>query len=145
MMDFLFQLLCHGKPDAQNNDTQQTVVFPKGNVIPSSNALTFYRASIFAVDVVNVGANDAQVEPKVSTYTVRLGIILLALSNPAMMLEEDEVEIPVSATNEAQKEATKMDTDDTPNDPASGTDVNMESKGATDTAEGAENGAPTVV
>ncbi|KAF8724920.1 hypothetical protein HU200_020635 [Digitaria exilis] len=130
MMDFLFQLLCHGKPDAQNNDTQQTVVLPKGNVIPSSKALAFYRASTFAVDVVNVGANDAQVEPKVSTYT---------------MLEEDEVEVPVSATNEAQKEATKMDTDDTPNDPASGTDVNMESKGATDTAEGAENGARTVV
>ena len=60
------------------------------------------------------------------------------------MLEEEEVEVPVSATNEAQKEATKMDTDETPNDPASGNDVNMqESKSATDTAEGAENGAPT--
>nr|CAB3464137.1 unnamed protein product [Digitaria exilis] len=162
MMDFLFQLLCHGKPDAQNNDTQQTVVLPKGNVIPSSKALAFYRASTFAVDVVNVGANDAQVEPKVSTYTVgpfqssngekaklkvkvRLNIHGIVSIESATMLEEDEVEVPVSATNEAQKEATKMDTDDTPNDPASGTDVNMESKGATDTAEGAENGARTVV
>nr|CAB3460416.1 unnamed protein product [Digitaria exilis] len=104
----------------------------------------------------------SKVEPKVSTYTVgpfqssngekaklkvkvRLNIHGIVSIESAAMLEEDEVEIPVSATNEAQKEATKMDTDDTPNDPASGTDVNMESKGATDTAEGAENGAPTVV
>jgi heat shock 70kDa protein 4 len=59
------------------------------------------------------------------------------------MLEEEEVEVPVSATNEAQKDATKMDTDAAPNDTASGTDVNMqESKNAADTAEGAENGAP---
>jgi heat shock 70kDa protein 4 len=58
------------------------------------------------------------------------------------MLEE-EVEVPVSATNEAQKDATKMDTDAAPNDTASGADVNMqESKNAADTAEGAENGAP---
>ena len=54
------------------------------------------------------------------------------------MLEEEEVEVPVSATSDVPKDATKMDTDDAPKD-----DDNMqESKGATDTAEGAaENGA----
>jgi heat shock protein 4 len=54
------------------------------------------------------------------------------------MLEEEEVDVPVSATSEVPKDATKMETDDAPRD-----DDNMqESKGATDTAEGAaENGA----
>ncbi|MEI4861621.1 hypothetical protein Q8G41_28960, partial [Klebsiella pneumoniae] len=53
-------------------------------------------------------------------------------------LEEEEVEVPVSATSEAPKDATKMDTDDAPRD-----DDNMqEPKVPTDTAEGAaENGA----
>lgn len=61
-----------------------------------------------------------------------------------MQMLEEEVEVPVSATDEVPKDATKMDTDDAPSDPASGTYVNtQESKGATDTAEGAaENGAP---
>jgi heat shock protein 4 len=45
------------------------------------------------------------------------------------MLEEEEVEVPVTATSEVPKDATKMDTDDV-------TDDNMqESKGPT--AEGA--------
>jgi hypothetical protein len=54
------------------------------------------------------------------------------------MLEEEEVEVPVSATSEVPKDATKMDTDDAPRD-----DDNMqEPKGASDTADGAaENGA----
>jgi heat shock protein 4 len=48
------------------------------------------------------------------------------------MLEEEEVEVPVSATSEVAKDATKMDTDD-------GTDVNMQdSKVPSDTAEGAD-------
>lgn len=46
------------------------------------------------------------------------------------MLEEEEVEVPVSATSEVPKDANKMETD--------ATDVNMqEPKGTTDTAEGA--------
>jgi heat shock protein 4 len=48
------------------------------------------------------------------------------------MLEEEEVEVPVSATSEVAKDATKMDTDD-------GTDVNMQdSKVPSDTAEGTD-------
>ncbi|KAF8727010.1 hypothetical protein HU200_019505 [Digitaria exilis] len=156
---FPFSIALSWKPDAQNNETQQTVVFPKGNAIPSVKALTFYRANTFTIDVVKVDANDAQIEQKISTYTigpfqsrnaekaklklkVRLNIHGIVSVESATMLEEEEVEVPVSATNEAQKEATKMDTDDA--HPASGTDVNMEeSKGATDAAEGSENVAPT--
>jgi heat shock protein 4 len=54
------------------------------------------------------------------------------------MLEEEEVEVPGSATSEVPKDANIMETDDAQRD-----DVNMqESKAATYTAEGtAENGA----
>ncbi|KAL6608315.1 hypothetical protein ACP70R_041378 [Stipagrostis hirtigluma subsp. patula] len=157
---FPFSIALSWKSDAQNNESQQTVVFPKGNAIPSTKALTFFRANTFAVDVLNVDTNDAQVEPKISTYTigpfqsskgekaklkvkVRLNIHGIVSVDSATMLEEEEVDVPVSATNEAQKDAAKMDTDDAPNDPASGTDVNMEeSKGAIDADGAAENGAP---
>jgi heat shock 70kDa protein 4 len=58
------------------------------------------------------------------------------------MLEEENVEVPVSAANEVPKDATKMDTD-APSEPASGTDVNMQDPKSTEAAEGApaaENG-----
>jgi heat shock protein 4 len=101
-----------------------------------------------------------QITEKISTYTigpfqsskgekaklkvkVRLNIHGIVSLESATMLEEEEVDVPVSATSEVPKDATKMETDNAPRDPASATDVNMqESKGATDTAEGAaENGA----
>lgn len=61
------------------------------------------------------------------------------------MLEEEEVEVPVSAADEVPKEASKMDTDETSKDTnASGTDVNMQdAKNAADNSgTGAENGEP---
>lgn len=60
------------------------------------------------------------------------------------MLEEEEVEVPVAATTEPPKDSAKMETDDAPNEAASGTDVNMqEAKAPADAAaDGAENGAP---
>jgi heat shock protein 4 len=152
---FPFSVALSWKPDAQNNEPQQTVVFPKGNPIPSIKALTFYRSTTFPVDVLNVDTDDMQITQKISTYTigpfqpskgekaklkvkVRLNIHGIVSLESAMMLEEEEVEVPVSATSEVPKDATKMDTDDAPRD-----DDNMqESKGASDTAEGAaENGA----
>ncbi|KAM0912756.1 hypothetical protein ACQ4PT_012577 [Festuca glaucescens] len=152
---FPFSVALSWKPDAQNNESQQTVVFPKGNPIPSIKALTFYRSTTFPVDVLNVDTDDLQITQKISTYTIgpfqpskgekaklkvkiRLNIHGIVSLESAMMLEEEEVEVPVSATSEVPKDATKMDTDDAPRD-----DDNMqESKGASDTAEGAaENGA----
>jgi len=44
---FPFSIALSWKPDAQNNETQQTIVFPKGNAIPSTKAMTFYRANTF--------------------------------------------------------------------------------------------------
>eukprot|EP00267_Zea_mays_P047713 XP_020400200.1 heat shock 70 kDa protein 14 [Zea mays] len=56
------------------------------------------------------------------------------------MLEED-VAVPVSSANEAPKDTTKMDTDDAPSDPVSGTDVNVHEPDTTEAAPAAENGA----
>ncbi|KAM3407734.1 hypothetical protein ACQJBY_001231 [Aegilops geniculata] len=144
---FPFSIALSWKPDSQNNEPQQTVVFPKGNPIPSVKALTFYRSNTFAVDVLNVETEDSQVTQKISTYTigpfqsnkgekaklkvkVRLNIHGIVSLESATMLEEEEVEVPVSATSEVPKDANKMETD--------ATDVNMqEPKGTTDTAEGA--------
>ncbi|PUZ64281.1 hypothetical protein GQ55_3G131500 [Panicum hallii var. hallii] len=158
---FPFSIALSWKPDSQNSAPQRTVVFPKGNAIPSVKALTFYRSSTFEVDVLYVDTGDSQIPQKISTYTigpfqpskgekaklkvkVRLNIHGIVTVDSAMMLEEEDVEVPVSSVNEAPKDATKMDTDDAPTDPSSGTDVNMQEPKSSDTAEGAtaaENGA----
>ena len=75
---FPFSIALSWKPDSQNNEPQKTVVFPKGNPIPSVKALTFYRSNTFSVDVLNVETEDSQVTQKISTYTV--GNIILPLS-----------------------------------------------------------------
>ncbi|XP_052158244.1 heat shock 70 kDa protein 15-like [Oryza glaberrima] len=158
---FPFSIAMSWKPDSQNGDNQQTVVFPKGNPLPSVKALTFYRSNTFQVDVTYVDTGDLQISPKISTYTVgpfnpgkgdkaklkvkvRLNIHGVVTVESATMLEEEEVEVPVAATTEPPKDSAKMETDDAPNEAASGTDVNMqEAKAPADAAaDGAENGAP---
>lgn len=60
-------------PDAQNGaaDSQQnTIVFPKGNPIPSVKVLTFFRSGTFSVDVQYTDVNELQAPAKISTYTV---------------------------------------------------------------------------
>ncbi|PON36007.1 Heat shock protein 70 family [Parasponia andersonii] len=151
-------------PDAQNGGTenqQSTIVFPKGNPIPSIKALTFYRSGTFSVDVQYADTSELQAPAKISTYTigpfqstkgersklkvkVRLNVHGIVSVESATLLEEGEVEVPVS--KEAPKEANKMETDEASSDavpPASAeADVNMQdAKGTTDTS-GAENGVP---
>lgn len=59
-------------PDTQNGGADQTtLVFPKGNPIPSIKALTFYRSGTFSVDVQYADVCDLQAPAKISTYTVR--------------------------------------------------------------------------
>lgn len=55
---------------ADNN--QSTIVFPKGNPIPSVKALTFYRSGTFTVDVLYADVSELQAPGKISTYTVCL-------------------------------------------------------------------------
>jgi hypothetical protein len=63
-----------GALDSQNGaaDHQQgTIVFPKGNPIPSIKALTFYRSGTFSIDVQYSDVSELQAPAKISTYTVR--------------------------------------------------------------------------
>lgn len=157
---FPFSIALSCKPDSENTESEQTIVFPKGSPVPSAKTVTFYRSNTFAVDVVSVDADDLQMAKKISSYTIGpfqssnpekakvnvkacLNIHGIVSIESAMMLEE-EVDVPVATTNETLKDDTKMDTDDALGDPASGTDENMqESKCSADATHGAaENGKP---
>ncbi|KDO51188.1 hypothetical protein CISIN_1g003056mg [Citrus sinensis] len=138
-------------PEAQNetgDNQQSTTVFPKGNPIPSVKALTFYRSGTFTVDVQY--ADVSEFERAKVKVKVRLNMHGIVSIESATLLEEEEVEVPV--TKEPEKEAAKMETDEVPSDAAppssSETDVNMQdakgtadAQGTTD-APGAENGVP---
>ncbi|XP_010538015.1 PREDICTED: heat shock 70 kDa protein 14 [Tarenaya hassleriana] len=148
--------------DAENGgaeNQQSTVVFPKGNPIPSVKALTFYRTGTFTVDVQYTDPSDLQVPPQISTYTIgpfqsskgeraklkvkaRLNLHGIVSIESATLLEEEEVEVPVTKEH---VEATKMDTDNAPAEAApasSDSDVNMQDAKGTGDAPGAENGVP---
>ncbi|KAF8052376.1 hypothetical protein N665_1567s0005 [Sinapis alba] len=142
--------------DAQNGgaeNQQSTIVFPKGNSIPSVKALTFYRSGTFSVDVQYSDVSELQAPPKISTYTigpfqsskgeraklklkVRLNLHGVVSVESATLLEEEEVEVPVS--KEQSEEAAKMDTDNA----AGESDVNMQDAKETSDAAGADNGVP---
>ncbi|CAL9091816.1 unnamed protein product [Musa textilis] len=152
-------------PDSQNGgieNQQSTVVFPKGNPLPSVKALTFFRSSTFTVDAVYADTADVQVPAKISTYTigpfqsskgervklkvkVRLNLHGIISVESAAMLEEEEVEVPVSAAPEPPKESTKMDADEAVNEASkTETDVNMEDakSSSNSSASGVDNGVP---
>ncbi|XP_054781449.1 heat shock 70 kDa protein 15-like [Prosopis cineraria] len=157
-------------PDQQESgpDNQMsTVVFSKGNVIPSIKALTFYRSETFSVDVQYADMSELQAPPKISTYTigpfpptkvekakvkvkVRLNLHGVASVESATLLEEEEVEVPVVKVPSGER--AKMDTDETPAEAAAeaaaappssnDADVDMQdAKAAVDTP-GMENGKP---
>ncbi|XP_038713694.1 heat shock 70 kDa protein 15-like [Tripterygium wilfordii] len=164
---FPFQIALSWKgsaPEAQNgagDNQQSTIVFPKGNPIPSVKALTFFRSGTFTVDVHYTDVSELQAPAKISTYTigpfqstkgerarvkvkVRLNLHGIVSIESATLLEEEEVELQVS--KEQSKESTSMNTDEasTNTAPASSneTDVNMQdAKGPADIP-GAENGVP---
>ncbi|CAI0474630.1 unnamed protein product [Linum tenue] len=142
-------------PETQNGaaDSQQsTLVFPRGNALPSIKSLTFYRSETFSVDV-QYAETDGLVAPaKISSYTIgpfqatkgerakvkvktRLNLHGIVSVESATLLEEEEVEIPVS-----KEPATKMDTDDAPSDsvPPSTSEADMN---AQEGNAGVENGA----
>ncbi|CAN4115387.1 unnamed protein product [Withania somnifera] len=151
--------------DAQNGaleNHQSTIVFPKGNPIPSVKALTFYRSGTFAIDVLYADASELQVPEKISTYTIgpfqstkgeraklkvkiRLNLHGIVSVESASLLEEEEV-IEVPVVKESAKEPAKMETDEASADAASSTtsdsDVNMQDAKGAAAASGAENGVP---
>ncbi|XP_052175135.1 heat shock 70 kDa protein 15-like [Diospyros lotus] len=151
-------------PDAQNGAINQrsTIVFGKGNPLPSIKALTIYGSETFTIDVQYADVPELQAAAKISTYTVvgpfqskkgeRAKLKVKACLNlhgivsveSATLLEEEEFEVPVG--KEQGKEATEMDTDKPPSAApplAAENDVNMHDTKAD--ATGAENGAPETV
>ncbi|KAK1376027.1 Heat shock 70 kDa protein 14 [Heracleum sosnowskyi] len=145
--------------DAQNGtaeNQQSTIVFPKGNSIPSVKALTFYRSGTFVVDVQYADVSELQAPAKISTYTigpfqstkserakvkvkVRLNLHGVVTIESATLLEEEEAEIPVV------QQSTKMETDEATSaaapPSASENDVNMQDAKSAADAPGTENGA----
>uniref|UniRef100_A0A2P2MNV3 Uncharacterized protein MANES_04G123400 n=1 Tax=Rhizophora mucronata TaxID=61149 RepID=A0A2P2MNV3_RHIMU len=148
-------------PESQNraeDNQQSTIVFPKGNPIPSIKALTFYRTDTFTVDVQYADVSELQAPAKISTYTIgpfqttnseraklkvkaRLNLHGIVSIESATLLEEEEIEVPVM--KETSKEATKMDSDEAPSGATLSSDevdVNMQEAKATADAPGADNG-----
>ncbi|GJW15523.1 heat shock 70 kDa protein 15-like protein [Tanacetum coccineum] len=142
--------------DSQNKtvENQHSIVFPKGNPIPSVKAHTFFRSGTFSVDLKYADVSELQAPPTISTYTIgpfqatnaeRAKVKVKACLNLhgiVSLIEEEEVEVPV--TKEPSKEATKMDTDNASADVPSTneTDVNMDDapvteNGAVDTGDNA--------
>ncbi|KAI6691177.1 hypothetical protein NL676_028005 [Syzygium grande] len=56
--------------DGAAENHQTTIVFPKGNAMPSVKALTFYRSETFAVDVHYTDGGELQASSKISSYTI---------------------------------------------------------------------------
>ncbi|KAI4331237.1 hypothetical protein MLD38_029441 [Melastoma candidum] len=150
-------------PEAENGgvgNQQSTVVFPKGNPIPSVKALTFYRSGTFSIDVQYADSADLSGSAKISTYTIgpfqckaerakvkvkaRLNLHGIVSVEAATLLEEEEVDVPVT-----KEDASQMETEETLGAaPASSSDadVNMQDpKGTTDAVadtSNVENGVP---
>ncbi|KAI7748651.1 hypothetical protein M8C21_012451, partial [Ambrosia artemisiifolia] len=152
--NFPFSIALTWKGSAQESENghvenqQSSVVFPKGNQIPSVKALTFYRPGTFTVDLQYADVSELQASAKISTYTIgpfqatkgerakvkvkaRLNLHGIVSVESAQLIEEEEVEVPVS------NESSNMDTDKAPAEVASTNenDVNMQDASVT------ENGA----
>ncbi|PKI47830.1 hypothetical protein CRG98_031791 [Punica granatum] len=139
-------------PNGGAEGQQGTVVFPKGNRIPSVKALTFFRSNTFTVDVHYADVGDSPYPAKISTYTigpfhctkgergkvklkVRLNLHGIVSIESAALLEEEEVEVPV--TEHSVNEGDEMDTDE-----ASAGPTPSSSHDAGADASGVENRAP---
>ncbi|XP_002986462.2 heat shock 70 kDa protein 14 [Selaginella moellendorffii] len=149
---FPIALSWKGPAPESEDDNPNSIVFVKGNLIPSTKMLTFFRSGTFAIDVMYADTSElpAGVGPKISTFTIgpftptrsekakikvkiRLNLHGIVSVESATMVEEEEVEVPVT------KEPTAMETD---KEDDKG-DVPMEEGDAkVESAEGTDNGAP---
>ncbi|GJR70111.1 heat shock 70 kDa protein 15-like protein [Tanacetum coccineum] len=80
-------------------ENQQSIIFLKGNLIPSVNALTFFRSGIFLIDFQYANVSELQAPAAISTYMVkvkaRLNLHGIVSVDSAQLIEEEEVEVPV--------------------------------------------------
>ncbi|KAJ0865518.1 putative Heat shock protein 70 family [Helianthus annuus] len=148
---FPFSIALTWKGSAQGSENgnaesqQSSVVFPKGNQIPSVKALTFYRAGTFTVDLQYADVSELKASAKISTYTIgpfqatkgdrakvkvkaRLNLHGIVSVESAQLIEEEEVEVPVL------NESSNMDMDKAPAEVASTNenDVNMQDASVTE-------------
>ncbi|KAI5065278.1 hypothetical protein GOP47_0019973 [Adiantum capillus-veneris] len=125
-----------------------SVVFPKGNPVPSTKMLTFYRAGTFQVDALYADMQDLPpgTPQKINTVTIgpfkptkaekakikvkiRLNLHGIVSVESATMIEEEEVEIPVSSKVEGGPSAMEVEGNQAPkvpdlNDPSVDTGEN---------------------
>lgn len=102
-----------GSVSMQSNN----VIFPRGNPIPSTKILTLHRASTFSLDVVYADMKDLPLGtfPKISSFTIgpfqatkpnipkikvglRLNLHGIVTVQSASLVEEEEVEYPITST-----------------------------------------------
>uniref|UniRef100_A0A0C9S4G3 TSA: Wollemia nobilis Ref_Wollemi_Transcript_13942_3262 transcribed RNA sequence n=1 Tax=Wollemia nobilis TaxID=56998 RepID=A0A0C9S4G3_9CONI len=168
---FSISLSWKGATPEMEEGAPEQIVFPKGNQVSSVKAVTVYRSGTFTLDILYAEPSQVQAPQRISSYTIgpfqtangeRAKIKVKVQLNKhgvvsvmsATMIEEEEVEVPVTTVKDTPKEdkgTVAMETDDgqTNGVPAAeeNADVNMHDDKST--AEppstgttGAENGAP---
>lgn len=166
---FSIALSWRGSNETEDTGPQHSIVFPKGNVVPSMKAVTIFRPGTFTLDVLYADPTHVRVQ-RISSYTIgpfqtpngekakikvkvqldKNGVVWVT---SATMIEEEEVELPVTPAKEnanEEKEVVAMETDDGQSNGVSGVDenadVNMqEAKSAAEqaaTGATSENGVP---
>ncbi|MCO5578136.1 hypothetical protein L7F22_031974 [Adiantum nelumboides] len=138
-----------------------SVVFPKGNPVPSTKMLTFFRSGTFQVDALYADMQDLPpcTPQKLNTFSIgpfkptkaekakikvkiRLNLHGIVSVESATMIEEEEVEVPVSSKVEGGPSAMEVESNQGPkvpdlNDPSMDTGENS----AADNS-GMDNGEP---
>ncbi|KAJ7567999.1 hypothetical protein O6H91_01G015000 [Diphasiastrum complanatum] len=118
--------------DVADQSYPNSLVFVKGNPIPSTKMLTFYRSGMFTIDVLYADMSELPPEtsPKISSYTVgpftpksergklkvkiRLNLHGIVSVESATLIEEEEVEVSVTKVKETRQdgsEVSPMETD----------------------------------
>lgn len=142
-----------GTQIGETDKQQSTLVFPRGNPIPSVKLLTFYKSKTFSVDVLYADVSGLQLSTNISTYTigpfestkgecvklkvkVRVNLHGIVCVESATMFE-DEVDVPFAAVIEPPTESMEMEADEAKNVQING-DVQSTTGGP---GSGTENGA----
>lgn len=122
-------------PESEEGATTEaqssSAVFPKGNSVPSTKMLTFYRASTFTIDVLYTDMQDLPpgTSQKLNTFTIgpfqpskaekakikvkiRLNLHGIVSVESATMIEEEETDVPVTTSKDS--DSAIMETDKGP-------------------------------
>lgn len=130
--------------EGEEEVSSNNVVFVKGNPVPSTKLLTFYRSSTFSIDAFYADSSELppNMNPRIATFTVgpftptvsekakikvkiRLNLHGVVSLEAATMIEEEEVEVPVT-----RKENVAPSKDESAEKASSPADSNAEDVGA---------------